>query len=415
MIAYHFPPVRGSSGIQRTLKFSQYLLDHAWKAKVLTVITKAYGEIDDGQVDEIPKDVYVQRAFALDTSKHLSIKGRYIRWMALPDRWLTWCLGGVISGLWMVIRFKPKIIWSTYPIATAHLIGLILHCLTRIPWVADFRDPMTESDYPINPLQRRAYLWIERQTIKYCVRAVFTTPSAVKIYKERYPEVSESHWVLIPNGYDEENFIKAEKSTEYQKALKNKDRNKLTLLHSGILYPSERDPSQFFLAMLELLNSGTINSRNFKLVLRATGNDELYLEQIKKKGLEEVIFIEASVSYQQALAEMMVVDGLLIFQAANCNHQIPAKIYEYLRAKKPIFALTDLTGDTAAVLIDTKEPTVIAALDNKDEIIRKMTFFLQQLKQSSISTISDSYIYSQSRKARTELLAEILDDICGTI
>ena len=38
---------------------------------------------------------------------------------------------------------------------------------------------------------------------------------------------------------------------------------------------------------------------------------------------------------------MLRADGLLILQAANCNEQIPAKLYKYLRARRPIVALTD--------------------------------------------------------------------------
>jgi len=41
---------------------------------------------------------------------------------------------------------------------------------------------------------------------------------------------------------------------------------------------------------------------------------------------------------------------LLLLQASNCNSQIPAKVYEYLRAGKPILALTDPEGDTATLL-----------------------------------------------------------------
>ena len=52
----------------------------------------------------------------------------------------------------------------------------------------------------------------------------------------------------------------------------------------------------------------------------------------------------------RALAEQLAADGLLLFQAANCNHQIPAKLYEYLRAGRPILALTDAAGNTAATL-----------------------------------------------------------------
>jgi hypothetical protein len=408
MIAYHFPPVRVSSGIQRTLKFSRYLLNHGWKAQILTVNLKAYDQVNDGQMNEVPQAVTVKRVFALDTSRHLAIKGRYLSWMALPDRWVSWCLGGVISGIVMVLKYKPKMIWSTYPIATAHLIGLILHRLTGLPWIADFRDSMTEDDYPANPQQKKIYRWIEQQTIKHCTHAVFTTPGALKMYTTRYPEIPESQWALIPNGYDEENFAQAEQSQAYQVALKNKKNGQIVLLHSGVLYPSERDPRQFFQALAELLKTGVIKAGEFKIVLRATGHDDLHSQLIQQDGLQEIVFLERGVAYEEALAEMLVADGLLVFQAANCNHQIPAKIYEYLRAKRPIFALTDPKGDTAEVLIQAKVPYV-APLDDKGAIVKEFSAFLESLRTNKALIADMTSIKAHSREARTQLLANLLE------
>ena len=42
MIAYHFPPLAGSSGIQRTLRLVQQLPRHGWQPLVLTVMSLAY-------------------------------------------------------------------------------------------------------------------------------------------------------------------------------------------------------------------------------------------------------------------------------------------------------------------------------------------------------------------------------------
>ena len=39
-------------------------------------------------------------------------------------------------------------------------------------------------------------------------------------------------------------------------------------------------------------------------------------------------------------------DGLLLFQGAQCNRQIPAKAYEYLACRRPIIGLIDSSGDT---------------------------------------------------------------------
>jgi glycosyltransferase involved in cell wall biosynthesis len=409
MIAYHFPPIRVSSGIQRTLKFAQYLLDHGWKAQVLTVNPRVYERLSEDQLHEIPAEVIVNRAFALDTAKHLSLKGRYWGWMALPDRWVSWCLGGVWSGLQLIKHYRPQVIWSTYPIATAHLLGLILHRISGIPWIADFRDSMTEENYPTNLTQRKIYRWIEQQTVKHCIKAVFTTPGAIRMYAERYPDIPASRWYLIPNGYDEENFSNAESSEAYKKALASKG-DEIVLLHSGVLYPSERDPTQFFMALAHLKQAGTISSGKFKVILRATGHDALHLQSIKQFGLDGLVVIEPNISYEMALAEMMAVDGLLVFQASNCNHQIPAKIYEYLRAKKPILAMTDPAGDTASVLRDVGVST-IAPLDNKAAIVELISDFIGRVRNQKLAIVSDQLIAKHSRQARTKLLAELLSDI----
>ena len=39
MVAYHFPPLAGSSGIQRTLRFVQQLPSFGWQPLVLTAAT----------------------------------------------------------------------------------------------------------------------------------------------------------------------------------------------------------------------------------------------------------------------------------------------------------------------------------------------------------------------------------------
>src|SRR5215470_2462779 len=126
MIAYHFPPLRGSSGIQRTLRFVQYLPERGWQPYVLAPHARAYGAVGDDLMQELPSGLVVERAFALDAARHLAIRGRYLGGLAIPDRYVYWVLGAVPAGLGLIRRYRPKVLWSTYPIATAHLIGYLL-------------------------------------------------------------------------------------------------------------------------------------------------------------------------------------------------------------------------------------------------------------------------------------------------
>lgn len=406
MIAYHFPPLGGSSGVQRTLRFSQYLPDHGWEPIVLSAHPRAFQQIDKSQLTDIPDTVRVQHAFALDTAKHLSIKGRYPRILSLPDRWASWWLGAVPAGLKLIRQYRPDIIWSTYPIATAHLIGLTLSRLTNIPWVADFRDPMVQPDYPRNPSTYRAYQWIENKTMKHCAAAIFTTPGTLTDYQTRFPDVSASRFRLIENGYDESSFTGLPSSARSTSA----DSGKLVLLHSGIIYPSERDPTYLFEAIAALLKRREISADNLSILLRASHHEDYLQSLIDRFGIGQIVSLVPPIPYKQALSEMLTVDGLLLLQAANCNNQIPAKLYEYLRTQRPILALTDPVGDTAQKLksmgIDTITP-----LDSTKEIQQALSHFLALLQKGRAPVASVDKISANSRASTTGDLAILLNAI----
>lgn len=405
MIAYHFPPLQGSSGIQRTLRFARYLFDHDWEPIILTVSPRAYQQTDTSQLADIPEQVHVCRAFALDTARHLMWKGRYPRGLALPDRWMSWWLGAVPAGCCLIKKYRPDVIWSTYPIATAHLIGLTLHRMTGIPWVADFRDPMVQPNYPPHPLTYRTYEWIENKTVEYCSGAVFTTPGTLQDYRERFSHIPISRFHLIENGYDESSF-----TAIAHPANSISESGRIILLHSGIIYPAERDPTCLFDALSALLKQNVINAESLHIILRASHHEDYLQTLIDRFEIGTIVSLAPPVSYNAALSEMMAVDGLLILQAANCNNQIPAKLYEYLRAQRPILALTDPVGDTAGKLRSMGIDTIVP-LDSKEAIMDGVCRFLVLLRENKAPIAAADKILSNSREAATGKLAGFLDRI----
>ena len=182
------------------------------------------------------------------------------------------------------------------------------------------------------------------------------------------------------------------------------------MLHSGLLYPAERDPRAFFAALEDLNRAGEISEAGLKIVLRASGNEVHYRELVRAHGLQGIVFLEPAISYREALEEIMNADGLLIFQAANCNHQIPAKAYEYLRARRPIFALTDPIGDTARLLAEAGIDT-LSPLDSKAAIMRGLRDFLERLRQGRAPLANDAMIGSYTRESRTQELVKLLDPL----
>lgn len=68
MIAFHYPPFSGSSGVQRTLRFSMYLPDHNWQPLVLSAHHRAYENVSKDLLGQIPNNVIYKPAFAMDSA-----------------------------------------------------------------------------------------------------------------------------------------------------------------------------------------------------------------------------------------------------------------------------------------------------------------------------------------------------------
>lgn len=415
LVAFHFPPFKGSSGIERTLGFSRSLSRFGWRNVVLSANPRAYPAVSGERLGDVPDDVVVRRAFALDASRHFRVAGRYPRWSALPDRWITWLMGGVISGLRIVRREHPVVLWSTYPIATAHLIGYWLARLTGLPWVADFRDPMVEHDersgldYPLDPQVRRAYLAVEGKAAAQADALVFCTSGAARIFRDRYPGVDESRIHIIPNGFDEAAFASVPVSR-----VAIGSTGTINLLHSGVLYPGpDRDPIPFLQAVRGLLNESGQWRRQLRITLRATGHDEHFRPIVRSLGLEDVVFLAPMLPYREALAEMQSADTLLIFQGHTSNPAIPAKLYEYFRAGRPILALADAGGDTAALLRKEGVGRVLQINDSA-AIAQGLAGFLLDLKAGVIPVMSAERASCFERGARARDLAAVFDNVTQT-
>jgi glycosyltransferase involved in cell wall biosynthesis len=413
MIAFHFPPFQGSSGVLRTWNFSRFLPEFGWQPLLLTASERAYGAVQNAAAGglTIPDGLPIWRAAALDAARHLAVRGRYPRILALPDRWASWFVPAVTRALLIIRRHRPAVIWSTYPIASAHLVACAVQRLSGLPWVADFRDSMTEETYPSHPLEHRVYRWIESKTIRNAADVVFTTRGTAEMYATRYPAPRGAPFAVIPNGYDEDSFKSAAQLAAASHAPGSRARR--VLVHTGILYPSERDPRPFLDAVATLKRIGHISADSLQIIFRASGHDRTIAPMIESRGVGDIVTLAEPIPYQRALAEMLNADGLLLFQAANCNHQIPAKLYEYLRAGRPILAMTDAQGDTAATLREAGTG-VIADLSCATDIAEKFDAFLASLATWTAPPDRAAIEQRYSRHAQARQLARLLDQAGGS-
>jgi hypothetical protein len=413
LIAFHFPPLKASSGLERTLALTRHLSGHGWEPLVLTAAASAYPDVSDERLSQIPAQTVIRRSFALDATRHLAVGGRYPRWFVLPDRWQTWMLGAIPAGLAMIRRHRPQVIWSTYPIASAHWIGYILHRLSGIPWVADFRDPMVEQDArtcaltPAWKAMRNARLAIEQRAAHHASALSFCTQGARQICIDRYPNANPDRWRVIPNGFDESAFVSDEVAAGSWVAADSA----IVLLHSGTIYPTpDRDPSHFFRALRRVLDARSPSSRPVKVVLRSSGVEAHYTDLLNTLQLAANVMFAPALPYEAALREMMCADGLIIFQGYTSNPAIPAKLYEYFRARRPILALVDRDGETAKLM---REEAVgeLAPLDDEQLIAATLHKFLVDIESDRSKLMTMARIASFERKQAVAKFAEMFEAV----
>jgi peptidoglycan/xylan/chitin deacetylase (PgdA/CDA1 family) len=407
MVAFHFPPQAGSSGVLRTANFVKNLPGLGWRPDVLTAQPLAYEETRTDLIDTIPSTTRVLRAAGLDAARHLSLRGKYPLFLALPDRWSSWWLPAVLKGLRQLRRERTDLIWSTYPLATAHLIGATLARITRLPWVADFRDPMVSANHPQERLKRRFWERLERHVLTHAQLCVFTTERAAADYRKRYPQAA-ARCVVVQNGYDDDVFVGVHADRQ------GVGPDKLLLLHSGLIYPKDRDPGHFFGAVAALLQQGHLQRDRLLIRFRAPTHGNEVMRVAAAHGLEALVEIAGPLPHAQAIAEMLGADLLLLFQGSGFNAQIPAKIYEYLRAQRPMLAVVDRQGDTAALAAQFQQ-VFIAAIDSQAENQAALQQWLQGRGDDARADFSANLarLAMSSRAYHAKLLAQHLELIAA--
>lgn len=397
LIAFHYPPCQ-SAGTHRTEKFAYYLTQMGWNVVVLTVHERVYAQKESAR-DVQSKGIHVHRCFAFDSARTLAYKGKYLGFTCVPDRWWSWAPSAIAAGKKLIEEFKPDVIWSTYPIITAHFVAYRLHKGSGIPWVADYRDPL-QSRYDSNV---QKYSWaskyIEKLSIKNSTKAVFTTTNARDLYRNLYPEENPNKFIVIENGFDEDKF-------DGVTPVVRVDNQIFQLLHSGDVYGVGRDPSDVFKAIANLKRRNILHSSNFRLVFRGVTDRTKLDKAILSEGLEDIVELLPMIGYQASLSEMLSSDGLLLLQGPLFNNQVPSKLYDYIRAAKPILANTPLDSATASVL--TTVPTAICA-PNQSSIEQAI---IEWMMNRSVREVAGGFDYNKySRLSKTVELASVFNDI----
>lgn len=354
MISYLFPP-RGGVGVQRIAKFVKYLPENGFKPIVLTV-QKPSGSVpeDKALLDEISPDVEIIRTKSFEpyhiyramggrraqddpsfrgelvdkgTKKGLLSKlyFEYQRRYLIPDPKIGWFKPAIKAAHEIFKKHSPRLILSTSPEATAHVVALKLHEKYKVPWLADFRDPWVSGYYSLNrpPDAAKKEMNLEKTVLSEADSVTVVMRSYIDGFENNHPDLDLDKFHIIPNGFDEDDYSN----------LAPRKFDRFTIAHTGSIY-HQRSPIPLFKAIAEFIKKRPDARDKFSLLL--VGRiDTRFLKTAEELGISDIIQTESFSTHDIALSTQLGADVLLILSEG----MMTAKIYEYLRAKKPVIAI----------------------------------------------------------------------------
>jgi glycosyltransferase involved in cell wall biosynthesis len=307
-----------------------------------------------------------------------------------------------------VKRYRPDAILTSGPPHQIHNLGWILKRRFGTPWLADFRDPWVActSRRADHPLKGRWEAKQERTIMRWADVVIANTPNACAALQEAYPEAS-AKMVTITNGFDPERFTGPARAIERSAP----EDGPVTILHPGNIYGA-RDPRPLLDAIRDFCAERTTKARPIRVLflgmLKGNPHAAALSSAIQDAGLGSVVSCMEQVPYSEALDAMLRSDILLLLISPGQRIGIPAKLFEFIGAGRPVLAVAEPDGDTAWALREGGLLHRVGAPDDPADIKRALKELIHEIEAGKGPRIPDIENSTFTREKMTRRLAELL-------
>ncbi|HJV36211.1 glycosyltransferase [Geomonas sp.] len=384
MVTYFYPPAGGQGvpGSQRAVKFVRYLKNHL--VTVLTVAPEYYPPVVACDFDrKLPiRDERIYRTGCYDVFEQVLKARSCLRSIAsgrrgdnasppavagtaagdgprqggrslaqwakdliydlcyYPDGASGWILPAFLCGYRIARAERPRAIFATGMPWSALLVAWLLHLVTGVSFVADFRDPWIGNPFHASKGRLLDALgrWLERRVVSSAALVTANTDQLRDEFLRRYPQLPAEKFVVLTNGFDPDDF-----STVPARPQAQEFSSRLVMAHAGFLY-GKRDPAPLFEAVELLVREG--RCRRLDFLFLQMGKVQLdydfhqrYAPLIEEGGLQDL----GQLPFEQCLEELQRADLLLLIQP-DTKTQVPSKLYDYLCLERPILTVSPPDG-----------------------------------------------------------------------
>ena len=336
----------GMGGVQRTAKFVKYLPLYGWKPFVLTVAPKQYlasdecllRDVDNGHTRIFRTGAIISKdpngktkVVEFKTDNRRKFLSNFSQVFLVPDSKVLWKRKALKLAEKIVKENNIELVYATAPPYTDFLIAKELKETFGLPVVLDYRDSWIDcpNNYYPTPLHKNAHKKMETVVLKSADKIVTINSRIKELIREKYPFKTEEDFVIIPQGFDREDFNGKDEPSAKKKM-------RFTYAGSFMNYYTPK----YFLEGLAILFSvrPELKDEIEASFLGSFPNE--YKNLIGDYGLKNAVNLLGYVEHSDCVKYELSSDVLwmMINKTERSDLHSTGKLYEYFGAGKPILA-----------------------------------------------------------------------------
>jgi glycosyltransferase involved in cell wall biosynthesis len=387
-ISWDMPPLSGPRAVQvsRTLK---HLVPLGWESTVICFGSRSHRYQQDFELADRLRAPGVRLAPVPSLEERLPFRALWRLappLKLLPDEKWVWIGPASRAARKAAAARRFDVLVSFAQPWSDHLIGLRVHRATKLPWVAHFSDPWTDSPYLRGrPWQQHLWRRMEADVIREATALVFVNRQTADRVMSKYPAEWRPKAHVVPHAFD--------LGEPRARPRVNGAGRALRVVYTGRFYERLRTPEGLLRALASLARRRPI-AEDVHVTFVGTPVPA-YVRFADRLGLSGVVEFTGRVSFAESERLAAGADVLLVVDApADDNLFLPSKLIDYLPLAKPIIGLTPFAGATADVLRALGQPIVPP---NDDAAIAAAIEKLIDLKRAGLLSVPASYSATASR------------------
>ncbi|MGZ3504343.1 MAG: glycosyltransferase [Vulcanimicrobiaceae bacterium] len=333
LIAHIFPPETGA-GALRPGHLAKYLPDFDWEATVLTRTTAepsfpvrivTAGEIGASMQNRVRASF--DNAGAGEYSPFRSALRAAKEFMLFPDRQATWVPRALERASQLLRDEQFDAILGTALPASVHVIGGLLARRSKIPWIADYRDPWAGNAYVVKGPLRKALEETAERNLLSRAAAITTISEPIASVLRDFHRRDDIH--VIPNAYDPSDWD----------SLCGISPRRFELCYTGSMYEGKRSPDLLFEALRDLRAAGDPAGEAARVLFYGPNSSNVDTSA-QRFNVTAIVERHGTVPRADAMRAQRSAAMLLIFLNMDpaTAGEMGSKFLEYVGARRPILA-----------------------------------------------------------------------------